>query len=202
MRIGLYGGTFDPVHLAHLIVAEQCREQAELDEVWLMPAALNPHKLGREISSPLHRRTMLEYAIAGQPGFRVEPMELERTGPSFTVDTLEELHQRHPDVCWSLLMGADSVLEFGTWKKPERILELAELVVVNRGGQPAADLPAFIERFGHSFRQVEIPALEISASDLRQRVQQEKSIRYFVPRAVEVYIQQQGLYRSPARIEQ
>lgn len=196
MQIGIYGGTFDPIHLAHLVLADQCLEQVPLDEVWFVPAAVPPHKTHVQISPAHDRCAMLEYAIAGHSRFRISKIELEREGPSFTVDTLEELIRQHPGHRWSLLMGADSVREFETWRAPERILELAQIVAVNRGGDPPLDLAAFESRFGVVPKAVEIPSLNISASDLRRRVAAGRSVRFLVPRAVEVYIAEHGLYRA------
>ncbi|MDX1969125.1 MAG: nicotinate-nucleotide adenylyltransferase [Planctomycetaceae bacterium] len=195
MRIGIYGGTFDPIHLAHLVLAEQCLEQAALDEVWFIPAAQPPHKLGASISPPAQRLAMLEFAIAGHPRFRVDRVELERGGPSFTVDTLSLLQARHPADEWFLLLGADAIRDFPTWREPERILELARIVAVNRGGQPLPDLAPVQGGRAERVQVVEMPGLEISATDLRARVAAGRSIRFLVPRAVEVYIHQQALYR-------
>lgn len=194
-RIGIYGGTFDPVHLAHLVLAEQCRDQARLDEIWFVPAHYPPHKMSVTITSPRQRREMLEFAIAGHEHFRISPVELDREGPSFTVDTLELLTSQHPDVEWSLLIGADSLHDFPTWRHPERITQLARMVVVNRGHEPLPDLQTYRNRFGDVWDVVTMPGLDISASEIRQRVQQGRTIRYLVPRAVEVYIHQHGLYR-------
>lgn len=194
-RIGIYGGTFDPVHLAHLVLAEQCREQAGLDEIWFIPAHHPPHKDSVMISSASHRRQMLEFAIAGHDRFRISTVELDRAGPSFTVDTLEALTQQHPAVTWSLLIGADSLHDFPTWRQPERITQLARLVVVNRGQTPLPYLQPYRDRYGDVCDVVRMPGMDIAASDIRQRVQQGKTIRYLVPRAVEVYIRQHHLYR-------
>ena len=196
MRIGIYGGTFDPVHLAHLVLAEQCREQSGLDEVWFLPAARPPHKVGVTISDARHRVAMLEFAISGHPQFRVNPLELERSGPSYTVETLRELTRREPDVEWSLLMGGDSLRDFPTWREPDEIVALARIVAVNRGTEDLPGCAEFRARFGERLDVVQMPGLEISASDIRARVAAGRSIRFLVPRAVEVYIQQQQLYRN------
>lgn len=198
MRIGLYGGTFDPVHLAHLVLAEQCREQLQLDAVWFVPAAEPPHKIGQPITSGKQRCILLEQAIAGHPQFAVSTIELDRGGTSFTFETLEALSQMRPDVTWSFLIGADSLRDFPTWRAPERIAQLARVVVVNRGGNPPPDLTDFCQQFGDRIDQVQIPSLEIAASDLRERVRTGRSIRYLVPRSVEVLIEQWGLYRESA----
>ncbi len=193
MRIGLYGGTFDPVHLAHLVLAEQCREQLALDEVWFIPAASPPHKSGAAITDAKHRVAMLELAIAGHASFKLSRLELERTGPSYTVETLREVRQTHPAVEFFLLLGGDSIRDFTTWREPREIAQLATLVAVNRGTAELTDIPADIVA-PDARRVVEMPAIDISASDLRQRVTTGRGIRYLVPRAVEQYILENGLY--------
>src|SRR5438876_207069 len=131
MRIGLFGGTFDPVHVAHLILAEQCREQGRLDEVRFVIAARPPHK--PQPAVPFAQRVeMLSLAISGQPAFRVEELERDRPGPSYTVDTLEELRRRHPDAELVLIIGSDSLHDLPLWYEPVRILQLAELLVTAR----------------------------------------------------------------------
>jgi nicotinate-nucleotide adenylyltransferase len=198
MRLGIYGGTFDPVHYAHLLAAERCREQCRLDELWFIPAAVPPHKPARSISPGEARAEMLEVAIAGHPHFKVDRRDLERAGLSYTVDTLAEIRAEDPMRELFLLLGADSVADFGTWREPERILGLATLMAVNRGRE-RADMRGFEERFGAAARegvlQVEMPAVDLAATDLRERVRDGRSIRYMTPRGVEAYIVQHGLYR-------
>jgi nicotinate-nucleotide adenylyltransferase len=200
MRVGVFGGTFDPVHLGHLIIAEQCREQAQLDEVWFVPAARPPHKQDRTPTDFARRVEMLSYAIAGQPAFRIDELENERPGPSYTADTLEELHRRHPDAELSLLIGSDSLQDMHHWYDPGRIVAHARLLIVARPGWPL--WPA--ERLREAMRLPEgaalrleiipMPLIEISSRDLRRRVAAGKSIRYLVPRAVECYIETHRLY--------
>jgi nicotinate-nucleotide adenylyltransferase len=196
MRIGIYGGTFDPIHLGHLVLAEQCREQLELDEVWFVPAGDPPHKRPAPLASGRQRRDMVDFAISGHAHFLVSDIELERDGPSYTIETLTQLNQLHPGQEWWLLIGADSLKDFPTWKQPEDIVQLARVAAVNRGDARPADAAEFTARFGERLDVVTMPGISISASDIRQRVAEGRSIRFLVPRAVEVYIQQQGLYRS------
>lgn len=202
MRIGMFGGTFDPIHLGHLILAEQCREQAQLNEVWFVPSARPPHKLQQPVTPFERRAEMVELAIAGQPGFRVEPMEKDRSGPSYTADTLAEIHARLPDAELYLVMGADCLPDLAGWHEPIQIIERATLLAVPRPGftlwtaeQLAAELkiadPARVR-----IRLVHVPLIGISSSDLRQRAAEGRSLLYQVPRAVEVYINEKGLYRS------
>jgi nicotinate-nucleotide adenylyltransferase len=198
MRIGVFGGAFDPVHYGHLILAEQCREQARLDEVWFVPAARHPFKADTT-AAPFDRRVeMLRLAIAGHPAFRVDEVEKGRPGLSYTADTLDELHRQHPadDLC--LLVGSDTLAELPTWHAPERIVRMAELVVMLRPGHAvptAADLESSI---GHGetvrLQTVDVPLIDLSSRDIRRRVGQGRSIRYMLPRAVEVYIGEKRLY--------
>lgn len=198
MRLGIYGGTFDPVHYGHLLAAEQCREQCALDELWFVPAASPPHKTNHEISPGEDRAEMLEVAIAGHPQFRVDRRELERAGPSYTVDTLSSIHADQPADELFLLLGADSVTDFETWREPVKILQLATLIAVNRG-RAAPDLSGFQRRFGRTGAQrllsVEMPGVDVSATDIRRRVREGRSIRFMVPRGVEAYISEHGLYQ-------
>ena len=122
MRIGVFGGTFDPVHLGHLILAEQCREQARLDEVWFIPSGRPPHKQRHGITPFRHRAEMLQLAIAGHPAFRINELENERPGLSYTVDTLDELKKGHPSAEWFLLLGSDTLAEMHEWYDPAGIL--------------------------------------------------------------------------------
>jgi nicotinate-nucleotide adenylyltransferase len=201
-RIGFFGGTFDPVHMGHLIVAEQCREQGRLDEVWFVPANQPPHKLDKEVT-PFDRRVeMVELAIAGHPAFRVDTMERDRPGPSFTSDSLVELHRRHPEVDFYLLIGSDSLAELPSWREPRRVVESAGLLVMLRGSHPvksaaemraALDLPPEVPLRLEAVE--EPPIIHISSRSLRQRVALGRSIRYLVPRAVECYIRDKELYR-------
>lgn len=199
MRIGIYGGTFDPIHLGHLVLAEQCREQCRLDEVWFVPAGAPPHKSGVEITPAKQRLEMLELALAGHDRFRIQRLEIDRAGPSFTVDTLQQFQDESAERQLFLLLGADSVHDLPTWRAPQRILQLATIVAVNRGDRPGFDVAAATQSFGHAAAQrmitVEMPGLDIASRDLRRRVQDGRSIRYLVPRAVEMYIAQQHLYR-------
>lgn len=200
MRIGIFGGTFDPIHLGHLVLAERCREECRLDEVWFVPAALPPHKLTSVISSAKARTEMIEFAIAGNPHFKLSRIELERTGPSYTVTTLEDLTREDPDRELFLLVGADSIHDLPTWREPQRILEMATVVGVNRGRTFLQDdahkqlVTQLGEKSAARVRFVEMPAIDISATDIRERVTRGASIRYLVPRAVEMYLAEQRLY--------
>ncbi|MBC8113588.1 MAG: nicotinate-nucleotide adenylyltransferase [Candidatus Saccharimonas sp.] len=202
MRLGIYGGTFDPIHYGHLVLAEQCREQCQLDEVWFVPAAQPPHKLDATISSAKARCEMVEFAIAGHPHFKLSRMEIERTGPSFTVTTLEQLREEDASRELFLLIGADSLHDLPQWREPQRIQQLATVVAVNRGDRPLPDRSRLEQQLGPAeaarIQFVQMPGLDLSAGDIRQRSAEERSIRYLVPRAVEVYIAHNHLYSTRA----
>ncbi|MFV0445294.1 MAG: nicotinate-nucleotide adenylyltransferase [Planctomycetaceae bacterium] len=196
MRVGIYGGTFDPVHYGHLLLAEQCRELLALEAVWFLPAAVPPHKQGVEISSAEDRVAMLELALAGQPAFRVERLELNRGGTSYTVDTLGQLRTLHPAIEPVLLIGADSLHDLPTWRAPVEILSLAEVAAVNRG-RTAIDLTPIHSRLPASQGRIvaiDMPGMDLSATDIRRRVREGKSIRFMLPRGVEEFVWQHALY--------
>lgn len=202
MRIGIFGGSFDPVHLGHLLLAESCREQCRLDEVWLIPAAVPPHKQGEERTPARQRVEMLQLAVAGNPQFRVSTIEVDRGGVSYTVATLTAIHQQQPAAELFLLIGGDSLRDLGAWREPQRICQLATPVAVGRVGSPPSDYsslesivsPQRLERIRR--HAVEMPLVELSSTDIRRRVAESRSIRYMMPRAVEMYIAEHGLYRK------
>ena len=198
MRIGIYGGTFDPVHLGHLLLAETCREQCHLDRVIFIPAGVPPHKQGRELTAGSLRAEMLEFAIAGHSEFSVDRSEIRRSGPSYTVDTLRGLRQEHPADELFFLMGADSLAEFSLWKEPREIATLASVIVVNRGTQTPPDLDSLVPLLGSEpvarIQRVTMPGIDISASDLRRRAHAGLSLRYRIPRAVERFIIEHKVY--------
>jgi len=206
MRIGVFGGSFDPVHVGHLIAAECCREQAALDRVLFVPAAIPPHKQSRGLAAGPHRLEMLALATAGHPAFAVSGDELDRGGVSYTVDTLARLADRLPGDELFLLLGPDAVADFAGWREPARIAGLARLVAMERavlddiagavGRARLADVlggPACARLVDE---RVRLPAIGIRASDLRADVAAGRSIRYRTPRAVEAYIAAQWLYRD------
>jgi nicotinate-nucleotide adenylyltransferase len=200
MRVGVFGGTFDPVHLGHLILAEHCREQAALDQVLFVPALLPPHKQQLTLTAFAQRVEMLALAISGNPAFRIDELEKERAGPSYTVDTLTQLSQGRPgdDFC---IIGSDTLHELHLWYQPRRILELATLLVVARPGFmtfPAQDLRDKLhlpDDFALRYQVIEAPLITIASRDIRKRSADGRSVRYQVPRAVEAYILDKGLYR-------
>lgn len=202
MRLGIFGGTFDPVHYGHLLLAECCREGCALDRMWFVPAAVAPHKQGKEHSPAEHRVAMLKLAIGGHEAFEVCTREVDRGGVNFTFETLDAIHAERPSDELFLLLGGDSLADLPTWREPARILELATPIVVGRPGAPPPDFSS-LGNFVSADRVAEIsehfvtmPQIGISGTDLRRRVGNGRSIRYQTPRAVEMYICEQGLYLS------
>ena len=198
MRIGVLGGTFDPIHLGHLIIAEEARDRLDLEEVCFVPARDPWMKAGQPLTSGHDRLSMARLAMEDNPFFRVSTLELERPGPSYTVDTLRELQEDYgPEAQLFFILGTDAFDRFDEWKDPEGILGLATLVVVDRPGATAS-AGAIDQQVGNagSVERVRGVHLEISAKDIRRRVAAGASIRYLVPEPVERYIYARGLYRG------
>jgi nicotinate-nucleotide adenylyltransferase len=189
--IGLLGGSFDPVHHGHLIVGQVAREMLGLDDLRFVPARQQPFKAGRHGAAAEHRAAMLDLAVAGSAGMSVERAELGRSGPSYTVDTLRQLREREPGTTYTLLLGADAAVELAAWHRVREIPELARIVVFARPGSavPASPLIADVIR---------VPAMEISATEIRRRVRDGRPIRYWVPDSVAEYISRHRLYLDPA----
>lgn len=187
--IGLLGGSFDPIHHGHLIAAQLLREALSLSEVRFIPARLQPFKVGRHAATADQRADMVALAIASEPGFALERCELDRPGPSYTVDTLRELRASEPGADLVLLIGADAAAEFPAWREADQIPQLARVVVFGRGGIEPPRVPGL-------WRTVEVPPIGISGSEIRRRVAAGRSIRYWVPDAVAGYIAEHGLYRN------
>lgn len=201
MRVGLFGGSFNPVHFGHLLLAECCREQRRLEQVLFLPAAVPPHKLDHQLTSAKARVEMLELAIAGQEAFAVNPYEVDRGGVSYTVDTLRHFRSEHPDLELFFLLGADMLADLPNWREADQICGLASLIVVGRPGivEPSFDglsalaTPEEIDSIRR--RRVEMPQVDLSSTEIRRRVGEGLSIRYQTPRAVEKYIETHRLYR-------
>ncbi len=187
MATGIFGGSFDPIHHGHLIVAQTLADRIGLDHVRLLVARHQPLKEGRHAASGEHRAAMLESAVRGHPQLRIDRTELDRPGPSYTVDTLALLTQAEPGTEWVLLLGADAAADFETWREPEVIRSrVSRVVVFARNGRTVPG----------SFDPVEVPAIDISSTAIRARVRAGRSIRYWVPDAVAEYIATHRLYRE------
>lgn len=202
MRLGVFGGSFDPVHYGHLLLAECCREQLSLDKVLFVPAGLPPHKKDHQLTPAVHRVAMLELALAAEPGFEICRYEVERTEVSYTVETLRYLKSRFPNAQLFLLVGADMLNDLPNWREAAEVCRLATPVGVRRGGMAPPSLEPLRsildpERLDDvRDLKVDMPQIELSASDIRTRVATGKSIRFRVPKAVEMYIFSHGLYRE------
>ncbi len=188
--IGLLGGSFDPVHHGHLIVGQVAAETLGLDVILFLPARQQPFKLGRHAAAAADRAAMLDLAVAAAPGFAVERAELERPAPSFSVDTLEALRAQHPGTAFTLLLGADAAAELEAWHRAPELPDLARIVVFGRPGTPTPTSPLIAAT-------VEVPAVQISATEIRQRVRTGRPIRYWVPDAVAEYVTRHRLYLDP-----
>ncbi|QEH36145.1 Nicotinate-nucleotide adenylyltransferase [Aquisphaera giovannonii] len=197
MRLGLFGGTFDPIHLGHLILAEHCREACRLDRVWFVVAGEPPHKRG-DRTPVAHRLEMARIAVAGSESFEVSDIEARRPGPHYSVDTLEAVRRERPEDELFFLIGADSLVDLPTWRDPAGIAKRATIVVANRPGSTPPDggkLPDFGPG-SKALEAVAIPSVGIASTDLRARLAAGRSVRYMIPRAVEAYIEAHGLYRA------
>jgi nicotinate-nucleotide adenylyltransferase len=194
-RIGLFGGSFDPVHSAHVALARLALTEMQLDEVRWVPAG-QPWQKARELASPEHREAMVRLAIEGEPRFVIELCELQRRGPSFTLDTVRELQLREPGKEWFLILGQDQYAGLHTWRDWRELLSRVTLAVANRPGvavQPHAD----VESAPH--RVVALPMMDISSTEIRERIRAGQGIDNLVPAAVARYIAQHHLYRGNPR---
>ena len=198
-RIGVLGGTFDPPHVGHLWLATLAADAIGLDRVLFMPASTPPHKGAQLVSRGADRLLMTRLAIAGEPSFELCPIEMERPGPSYTIDSIDELERLYlGEAQLYLLMAADSLNAIDTWREPDRLLERIEWVVGPRPGSPLPDRSALQERFGDRASRIHLlsgPSLDVSSSEIRRRVAAGQAIRYLVPRGVEELIVERGLYR-------
>lgn len=193
MKVGIFGGTFNPPHTGHLIVAERVRTELELDSVIFIPSFISPHKQEGESGDPLDRLRMTKLAIRDNEKFQTSDFEINSKSVSYTVKTLEYLKRTRPDDSFYLLIGMDNYLTFHLWKEPKRILELASLVVMNRPGYPRQVNEVFGTK---NTLFVDVPNIAISSSEIRDRIEQYRSIRYLVPEAVETYIHNRGLFKK------
>jgi nicotinate-nucleotide adenylyltransferase len=191
VRKGILGGTFNPPHVAHLIVAQEVREAMELDEVVLIPTSVHAFK-GPASADPRHRAAMTELAVAGDPALGADRIEIQRGGVSYTVDTLRALREREPETDWTLILGRDNLEELAQWREAEALPDLAGIVVTTRAGLAAPERLPFEGRC----TVVDVPSLEVSSTAVRARVASGRSIRYWVPPAVEAYIREHDLYRA------
>jgi len=215
-KLGILGGTFNPIHFGHLAAAELVRDRLKLDRVLFIPSYLPPHKRDIDIPSALHRQTMVNLAIAGNPHFILSDIEIKREGRSYSIDTMEELERDYPETEFYFIAGIDSFLEIQTWKDWQRLLSLCWFVVLSRPGYAFSDLTVigFMRQSEKELRALDrgelfsamvrtdeigvfleqIPLLDVSSTDIRTRVHQRGSIKYLLPEIVETYIINNDLY--------
>jgi len=211
MQIGIFGGTFNPIHQGHLIAAEEVREQFALDRILFVPSARPPHKPRPDLISAEHRLAMTRLAVEGNPAFAVSTVELERRGPSYSVETVEALGRTWgPAARFFFVLGIDAFCEIDTWHRPERLLALCDFLVLSRPGRDLAearevlsrhfslewppDAPAAPLPHGRRLHLARVPAVEISSSEIRRRLALGRSVKYLLPEAVESYILSHHLY--------
>ena len=199
MAVGVFGGTFDPVHLGHLILAETAADELELDRVIFMPAG-NPYfKAGLPVSAAVHRMAMVEMAIGQNPRFEASKIEICHSGPSFTIESLDRLRaELLEDESLYLLLGVDSVSEMPRWKRPEGIFDRAQVVAFPRTDRLGANRHASLSVLGREVSVLDGPLVGISGTEVRERVSGGRSIQYLVPDPVIEYIHRHGLYSSRA----
>lgn len=186
-HIGILGGTFDPPHIGHLMIAEEVRESIPLDEVWFMPSHEPPHKQ-KAIASTSERVEMVKIAIADNPYFRVETIEVNRLGKSYTFDTMELLNNEHPDTVFYFIIGADMVEYLPYWHHIDELMELMTFVGVKREG--------FDLNGNFRIMEVDVPLIEMSSTEIKKRVSHNRSIKYMVPESVETYMKEKLLYEA------
>lgn len=194
-NIGIMGGTFDPVHVGHLLVAEQARERMELDEVWFIPSNQPPHKNSSPIAGPFERLEMVRRAIDGHADFRLCDIEFERGGTSYSVETASLLKKRHPDCRFHWIIGSDMVRYLPKWYKIKELADQVSFVGLKRPGYPSVEgeLPDWLRS---SVTMIEMLQLDISSTDIRNRLSEGRSARYLVPDPVLSYIRESRLYES------
>jgi len=200
VNIGVLGGTFDPIHIGHLVVGEEARIKLGLSEVLFVPAGQPWLKLDRNITPAVHRAEMVRRAIADNPYFRLSTLEMDRPGPSYTVDTLTMLRkQLGSGASFFFILGRDTLAELPLWKEPQKVVQLCRLVVPPRlGSRDLKHLEKAIPGLLDKVVQLDMPVIGISSSEIRQRVTQGLSIRYLVPHEVEKYITEQKVYPTSA----
>ncbi len=189
--IGLYGGSFNPPHLGHLLLAETVREHSGLDTVVFIPSDIPPHKQREHLAPGEHRLAMVERAIAGNPRFECSDTEIRQGGTSYTIRTVNDFRERYPNSGLFLIIGIDNLIDFKSWKSQDELLEKTTLLVFDRPGFRRDDVPRDLLRHAHF---VPTPLIGISSSDIRLRIKGGKSIRYYVPDSVAEYIKENRLY--------
>lgn len=187
-KVGILGGTFDPPHIGHLIIANECLFQASLDEVWFMPNNVPPHKQKTDTVSNREREDMVRLAILNHSRFKLEPIELQREGTSYTIDTMRLLKEQNPEVEFYFIIGGDMIEYLPKWYKIDELVEMVQFLGVKR--------PTYKEQTSYPVRLLDIPEINLSSTKIRERIQKRQSIRYLVPDTVREYIEENGIYGS------
>ena len=189
MKLGILGGSFNPLHLGHLILAQEAKEQLGLEKVFFVPCATPPHKSGEDLLSASHRLEMVRRSVEGNPAFEVSDTEIQRGGISYSVETLRHFHIQFPSAEFYFLIGSDALSGLYAWKEAEELFRLCRFVIAERPQFPINIFPSQLLR-------LEMPTIDISSHDIRQRLKEEKSVRYLVPESVHDYLLKHLLYRS------
>lgn len=185
-KVGILGGTFDPPHYGHLLIANEVLSALQLDEIWFMPNHVPPHKKRPELVNDEHRLQMLKLAIGGNPAFTIQPLELEREGPSYTIDTMKMIKAEYTDHLFFFIIGADMIEYLPKWHKIDELLKLVEFVGVER--------PSYNQQTNYPILYVDVPAMNVSSSMIRARMKSGKTVRYLLPDSVIQYIEENQLY--------
>ncbi|MGJ7035040.1 nicotinate-nucleotide adenylyltransferase [Anoxybacillus eryuanensis] len=186
-KVGILGGTFDPPHYGHLLIADDVRTELQLDEIWFMPNYIPPHK-DKKVTDHVHRVNMLHAAVANQPHFRIETIELERKERSYTYDTIVLLKKKHPHTIFYFIIGGDMVEYLPHWYRIDELVQLVQFVGVKR--------PGYSLRTSYPIIEVDVPVFAVSSSLIRERIQSGKSVTYLLPEAVQLYIKENRLYET------
>lgn len=199
LKIGICGGTFDPIHMGHLVIAEMVRCEMNLDKVLFIPSGMPPHKDLNVVTNPMHRLNMVKCAVQGNPYFEAVDIEVKRKGYTYTVDTLNELHKIYPsNTAFYYIIGADVVMDLLTWKRHDEVFALTKFVAVMRTGYLDNDfnekINALRQKYDLDIKSIEAPLIEISSTMIRERISKNQSIKYLVSECVEEYIKKNELY--------
>lgn len=200
-KLGIMGGTFDPIHFGHLVTAEVARDRFQLNKVIFVPSGHPPHKESSRITEAKHRYLMTVLAVASNPYFEVSGLEIERSGPSYAIDTVQEFRQTYPSDLIYFITGADAILELLTWKNVEQLLKICYFIAATRPGYNLDYLDSILQKLPPKADQriffLEVPALAISSTDIRRRLEEGCTIKYLLPENVEHYIIKKKLYLDP-----
>jgi nicotinate-nucleotide adenylyltransferase len=191
MKVGLFGGTFDPPHIGHLLVAERARELLELDQLVLIPSGTSPHKRDRTLTPSADRLAMVRLAVAGVKHMEVSDLEVRRGGISYSFETLQEMQRQHPGASLTMIIGMDNAVDFASWRNPEGILDISRVAVLTR---PGYDSPDRNDPYVRRMLICTVPEIDIASRDIRRRVREGRSIHWMVTPEVEEYIHRHGLY--------